>query len=122
MSQITVNSGPERRGVWTDQQKRELVAAVSVRASRRNAPPSKSNRNPSAAAIANFLQFATLNQRIRRKEIPRESGPQGFGITATAIEPVQLDVRDVVNYDKHRFPSGCLVTSRVNRLGKIVSI
>ena len=30
MSQITVISGPERRRVWTDQQKRELVAAVSV--------------------------------------------------------------------------------------------
>ncbi|WP_311270257.1 transposase [Sphingobium sp. WCS2017Hpa-17] len=30
MSQITVISGPERRGVWTDQQKRELVAAVSA--------------------------------------------------------------------------------------------
>lgn len=26
MSQITVISGPERRRVWTDQQKRELVA------------------------------------------------------------------------------------------------
>ena len=30
MSQITVISGPERRRVWTDQQKRELVAAVSA--------------------------------------------------------------------------------------------
>ena len=30
MSQITVISGPERRRVWTDQQKRELVGAVSA--------------------------------------------------------------------------------------------
>ncbi|WP_153023176.1 transposase [Sphingobium sp. 22B] len=30
MSQMTVISGPERRRVWTDQQKRELVAAVSA--------------------------------------------------------------------------------------------
>jgi len=30
MSQITVISGPERRRVWTDRQKRELVAAVSA--------------------------------------------------------------------------------------------
>jgi transposase len=30
MRQITVISGPERRRVWTDQQKRELVAAVSA--------------------------------------------------------------------------------------------
>ena len=30
MSQITVISRPERRRVWTDQQKRELVAAVSA--------------------------------------------------------------------------------------------
>lgn len=30
MSQITVISGPEGRRVWTDQQKRELVAAVSA--------------------------------------------------------------------------------------------
>ncbi|WP_255326146.1 transposase [Sphingobium sp. EM0848] len=30
MSQITVISGPERRRVWSDQQKRELVAAVSA--------------------------------------------------------------------------------------------
>jgi transposase len=30
MSQITVISGPERRRVWTDQQKRELAAAVSA--------------------------------------------------------------------------------------------
>jgi transposase len=30
MSQITVISGPERRRVWTDQQKCELVAAVSA--------------------------------------------------------------------------------------------
>nr|WP_097092113.1 transposase [Novosphingobium sp. Chol11] len=30
MSQVTVISGPQRRRVWTDQQKRELVAAVSV--------------------------------------------------------------------------------------------
>lgn len=30
LSQITVISGPERRRVWTDQQKRELVAAVSA--------------------------------------------------------------------------------------------
>lgn len=30
MSQITVISGPERRRVWTDQQKREVVAAVSA--------------------------------------------------------------------------------------------
>jgi len=30
MTQITVISGPERRRVWTDQQKRELVAAVSA--------------------------------------------------------------------------------------------
>jgi transposase len=30
MSQITVISGPERRRVRTDQQKRELVAAVSA--------------------------------------------------------------------------------------------
>lgn len=30
MSQITVISGPERRRVWTDQQKRKLVAAVSA--------------------------------------------------------------------------------------------
>lgn len=30
MSQITVISGPERRRVWNDQQKRELVAAVSA--------------------------------------------------------------------------------------------
>ena len=30
MSQITVISGPERRRVWTDQQKRALVAAVSA--------------------------------------------------------------------------------------------
>jgi transposase-like protein len=30
MSQITVISGPERRRVWTDPQKRELVAAVSA--------------------------------------------------------------------------------------------
>lgn len=30
MSQITVISGPERRRVWTEQQKRELVAAVSA--------------------------------------------------------------------------------------------
>ncbi|MDO7835454.1 transposase [Sphingobium sp. HBC34] len=30
MSQITEISGPERRRVWTDQQKRELVAAVSA--------------------------------------------------------------------------------------------
>jgi len=30
MSQITVISGPERRRAWTDQQKRELVAAVSA--------------------------------------------------------------------------------------------
>ena len=30
MSQITVISGPERRRVWTDQQKRELVAAVTA--------------------------------------------------------------------------------------------
>lgn len=31
------------------------------------------NRNTSAAAIANLLQFATLHKKIRRKEIPRES-------------------------------------------------
>lgn len=30
MSQITVISGPEQRRLWTDQQKRELVAAVSA--------------------------------------------------------------------------------------------
>ncbi|WP_201030964.1 MULTISPECIES: transposase [unclassified Sphingobium] len=30
MSQITVISGPERRRVWSDEQKRELVAAVSA--------------------------------------------------------------------------------------------
>lgn len=30
MSQITVISGPERRRVWSDAQKRELVAAVSA--------------------------------------------------------------------------------------------
>ncbi|GLV30293.1 hypothetical protein TomTYG75_28090 [Sphingobium sp. TomTYG75] len=30
MSQITVISGPERRRVWNDQQKHELVAAVSA--------------------------------------------------------------------------------------------
>ena len=28
MSQVTLISGPERRRVWTDQQKRELVPAV----------------------------------------------------------------------------------------------
>ena len=31
ISQITVISGSERRRVWTDQQTREMVAAVSVR-------------------------------------------------------------------------------------------
>ncbi|WP_257555887.1 transposase [Sphingobium sp. CFD-2] len=30
MSQITVISGPERRRVWSDEQKRQLVAAVSA--------------------------------------------------------------------------------------------
>jgi transposase-like protein len=30
MSQITLISGPERRRVWSDEQKRELVAAVSA--------------------------------------------------------------------------------------------
>ena len=30
MGQITIISGPERRRVWTDRQKRELVAAVSA--------------------------------------------------------------------------------------------
>ena len=30
MSQITVISGPERRRVWTDEQKRQLVAAIAA--------------------------------------------------------------------------------------------
>lgn len=30
MSQITVISGPERRLVWTDEQKRRLVAAIAA--------------------------------------------------------------------------------------------
>lgn len=30
MSQITVISGPERRRVWSDEQKRQLVSAIAV--------------------------------------------------------------------------------------------
>jgi transposase len=30
MSQITVISGPERRRIWTDEQKRQLVAAIAA--------------------------------------------------------------------------------------------
>ena len=72
MSQITVISGPARRRVWTDQQKRELVAAVS-------AP---------GANVAEIARRADLrpNQIYRwRRQI--EQAAQGFAVVQVHPDP-----------------------------------
>ncbi|WP_070154685.1 transposase [Sphingobium phenoxybenzoativorans] len=75
MSQITVISGPERQRVWTDQQKRELVSAVS-------APGAK---------VAEIARRADLrpNQIYRwRRQI--EQAAQGFAEVQVKADPLPV--------------------------------
>ena len=75
MSQITVISGPERRRAWTDQQKRELVAAVS-------AP---------GANVAEIARHADLrpNQIYRWR---RQMGQAAQGFAEVQVQPDPMPV------------------------------
>ncbi|WP_153017878.1 transposase [Sphingobium sp. AM] len=75
MSQMTVISGPERRRVWTDQQKRELVAAVS-------AP---------GANVAEIARRADLRpNQIYRWRRQMEQAAQGFAEVQVQADPVPM--------------------------------
>src|SRR3546814_12498888 len=75
MSQITVISGPERRRVWTDQQKRELVAAVS-------AP---------GANVAEIARRADLRpNQIYRWRRQMEQAAQGFAEVQVLADPLPV--------------------------------
>ncbi len=94
MSQITVISGPERRRVWTDQQKRELVAAVS-------AP---------GANVAEIARRADLrpNQIYRwRRQMGQVA--QGFAEVQVQTDPVPvMGSAIIVEFDRAvvRIPAG----------------
>ena len=75
MSQITVIAGPERRRVWTDDQKRQLVAAIA-------APEAN------VAEIARRVDLRP-NQIYRwRRQI--EQAAQGFAEVQVQADPVPV--------------------------------
>lgn len=96
MSQITVISGPERRRVWNDAQKRALVAAAS-------AP---------GANVADIARRADLRpNQIYRWRRQMEQAAQGFAevrVQPEAAEPSAPSAVIVVEFERAivRIPQG----------------
>jgi transposase len=94
MGQMTVITGPERRRVWTDQQKRELVAAVSV----------------PGANVAEIARRADLrpNQIYRWR---RQMGQAAQGFAEVQVQPDPIPVSGsaiIVEFERAivRIPAG----------------
>lgn len=95
MSQITVISGPERRRIWTDQQKSELVAAVS-------AP---------RANVAEIARRADVRpNQIYRSRRQMERAAQGFAEVQVQPDPAPAAIGSaiIVEFERAivRIPAG----------------
>ena len=94
MSQITAISGPERRRVWTDEQKRQLVAAVS-------AP---------GANVAEIARRADLRpNQIYRWRRQMEQAARGFAEVQVQADPVLVTGASItVEFERAivRIPAG----------------
>lgn len=86
MSQITVISGPERRRVWTDEQKRQLVAAIA-------AP---------GANVAEIARRADVRpNQIYRWRQQMEQAAQGFAEVQVQADPVPV-IRSAITVEFER--------------------
>jgi len=94
MSQITVISGPERRRVWSDEQKRQLVAAIA-------AP---------GANVAEIARRADLRpNQIYRWRRQMEQAAQGFAEVQVQPDPVPaMGSAIIVEFERAivRIPAG----------------
>jgi transposase len=94
MSQITVISGPERRRVWSEEQKRQLVAAIA-------AP---------GANVAEIARRADVRpNQIYRWRQQMEQAAQGFAEVQVQADPVPvIGPAITVEFDRAivRIPAG----------------